>query len=220
MFAAVVPLLATAYMLPDASTGTPLLRRSVSPLLSEAPVLIPPSVPTFGLSEREQIRFRHMILAEEPLPHEVFGLQILFGAIGTQIAGFVGCLMGTFQIAPCVSWLPGVVGDGLRTVGWQAFAVARSGARTSVTAWRASGMAVALAATIAAIRRFDEHMHVSAAVGHAGLSMLKLLWRMVTAFAGGLAMAGGVAARQVGVGGGAGDAPPPATGDAPPRAAD
>ena len=83
--------------------------------------MIPPCVPTFGLSEREQLRFRHMILADEPLPHEVFGLQFLAGAAGTQVAGLVGLLMGAFQIAPCLSWVPGPPGNGLRIIGWQTF---------------------------------------------------------------------------------------------------
>ena len=42
-----------------------------------------------------------MIMPDEPLPHEVFGLQVLLGAIGTQIAGFVGC-DGHLPGGPCL----------------------------------------------------------------------------------------------------------------------
>ena len=57
--------------------------RSPAPLLADSAVYIPSRLPTFGLSEREQVRFRYMILSAEPLPHEVFGLQILLGVMGS-----------------------------------------------------------------------------------------------------------------------------------------
>ena len=151
-------------------------RRATAPILSE--VVIPRSIPAFGLSEREQIRFRHMIMPDEPLPHEVFGLQVLLGAIGTQIAGFVGCLMGTFQVAPCLSWLPGKFGDGIRQMGWQSFAVMRSGARWTVTLYRASGMVNFVKALQPAFARS------SALVGAICLAIVRFLYTSLIAVVG------------------------------------
>lgn len=102
----------------------------------------PPRLPTFGLTEREQIRLRHMVLSKEPLPHEIFGLQILIGAMGTQVAGLLGMIFGTCQIAPCISWLPGRVGDTVRATGWQTFAGVRSACILTSDGWRESGLQV------------------------------------------------------------------------------
>ena len=165
-----------------------------------------------------------MILAEEPLPHEVFGLQILIGAVGTQIAGFVGCLMGTFQVAPCLSWLPGKAGNGVRAIGWQAFAVMRAGARSSVTVWRASGMQAAAGAVVDASQNFDRTHRISARTRAACLVVLRVVWRSLLGVASTFATAGGAAARHVGGGSSAAKSPsagePQGGGGAPPSAPD
>jgi hypothetical protein len=138
-----------------------------------------------------------MILSEEPLPHEVFGLQVLIGAIGTQVAGFVGCLMGTFQIAPCISWMPGRVGDGVRAVGWQTFAVLRSWAHATSTTWRVSGAATAGKGLVAACKRFDRDTRATALASAACLAVLRFIWRGFEGLASTVATAGAAAARGV-----------------------
>ena len=141
------------------------------------------------------MRFRYMILSAEPLPHEVFGLQILLGVMGTQIAGLVGCLMGTFQVAPCLSWLPGKAGHGLRYLGWQTFAMLRSSARSSVTLWRKSGLSSAADGTFTTARKIDEDTKASARASALSLAVLRASWTLVLGFFGTVANAGNAAAR-------------------------
>jgi len=184
--------------------GSPYHRRAAHAKLTEN-VVIPACFPTLGFTEREQIRFRHMILVSEPLPHEVFGLQVLLGAVGSQAAGFVGCLMGTFQIAPCLCWLPGRFGDSVRIVGWHAFAALRSCARTGVGLWRASGIQASAASLIAATRRFDRDVKASARAGAVCMAVLRLAWRVLVAGAATVATAGGAARRVTSSRGGVAD---------------
>ena len=191
-------------------------RRSAAPILSDSAVIIPNRLPTFGLSEREQVRFRYMLLRAEPLPHEVFGLQILLGAVGTQIAGLVGCLMGTFQIAPCLSWLPGSAGDGLRFVGWKMFALLRSGARSSVMLWHASGLSSAASNTVAAFGRIDQDMRASERATAVSRAVLQFAWKVFVGLASTVATAGGVAARRATAGRASRDGAAAAS-SAPPR---
>ena len=42
-------------------------------------VIVPDKLPSFGLTERENLRLSYMVRREEPLFQEVFGLQMLFG---------------------------------------------------------------------------------------------------------------------------------------------
>ena len=167
-------------------------RRCAVPRLSDSSVIIPNRLPTFGLTEREQVRFRYMLLRAEPLPHEVFGLQILLGAAGTQIAGIVGCLMGTFQIAPCLSWLPGAAGDGLRFAGWKMFAFLRMGARSIASFWHASGLSAVTT------QRTDD-TRASERATAASRAVLLLPWKVFVGLASTIATARGVAARRAGV---------------------
>ena len=106
--------------------------------LEEAPLRLP----TFGLTEREQIRFSHMILPHEPLPHEMLGLQVLLGAVGTQLAGLLGMIFGTCQIAPFLSWAPGRFGGAMRLSGWHTFTAVRTSYLSIATAMRVSGAQV------------------------------------------------------------------------------
>ena len=141
LFQAAILLLANSAAAFIGHTGRLLPSPSIAMAASDADVC-PPRLPTFGLSEREQIRFRYMVLRSEPLPHEIFGLQVLLGAIGTQLAGFVGFIFGSCQIAPCVSWLPGTVGDKFRATGWLTFSSVRSACMWTSSVWRETGLHV------------------------------------------------------------------------------
>ena len=195
---------AAGYMVPTAQPARPRAAAAVgrlahAPRLADSQgVVIPASLPTFGLSEREQIRFRHMILHEEPLPHEVFGLQVLFGAIGTHIAGLIGCIMGTFQIAPCLSWVPGHFGDALRTVGWQAFALLRAVARATSAVWRVSGLRATFSALFAGCSTFNRETRLSHRAGSVFMNVIRLAMHALATLLGGMATAGGAVARGVG----------------------
>ena len=123
------------------TAGRALPSPSIAMAASDADVC-PPRLPTFGLSEREQIRFRYMMLRSEPLPHEIFGLQVLLGVIGTHLAGFIGFIFGSCQLAPCVSWLPGTVGDKFRATGWLTFSSVRSACMWTSSVWRETGLQV------------------------------------------------------------------------------
>lgn len=84
-------------------------------------VVIPNSMPTFGLSARQSMRLAYMYRREEPLPQEIFGLQVLIGLVGSQLMGVMGAVMGFFQFAPCLSFFPGQGGEILRATGWHIF---------------------------------------------------------------------------------------------------
>jgi hypothetical protein len=99
---------------------------------------------TFGLSERERVRFNHLILRHEPLVHEVIGLQVLLGALGSRVWGLAGGLLGSLQFAPCLGCLPGRSGEAFRIVGWHTFVCMRTGAMYSVRLWHASGLQTAV----------------------------------------------------------------------------
>ena len=75
---------------------------------------------SFGLTPREGFRISHMFKRDEPLPQEMFGLQVLLAMAGSSLAGWCGALLG-FQFAPAATFAPGRVGDGFRYAGWQSF---------------------------------------------------------------------------------------------------
>ena len=87
-------------------------------------VIIPDRLPSFGLSERESTRFDHMFRRDEPLLQEVFGMQMLFGMLGSRASGILGFVLGVGQIGPFFSFMPGRLGDASRTIGWYVFAAA------------------------------------------------------------------------------------------------
>ena len=89
-------------------------------------VIIPDKMPSFGLSKRENLRLSYMYLKDEPLLLEVFGLQMLFGALGAQ-AGLGGFVLGAWQFAPFASLVPGRAGNVLRMAGWHIFDFVISG---------------------------------------------------------------------------------------------
>ena len=83
-------------------------------------LVVPDKLPSFGLTERENLRMRYMQLRDEPLLYEVFGLQIFVGMIGSK-AGFFGFLSGASQLGPALSFMPGRGGHLLRAAGWHTF---------------------------------------------------------------------------------------------------
>ena len=46
---------------------------------------------------------------------------MLLGMIGSNVMGFVGVVLGAFQFAPCISMIPGRVGEVFRITGWHIF---------------------------------------------------------------------------------------------------
>ena len=72
-------------------------------LMSAAPdngeVVIPDKFPTFGLSPRQQLRLSNMQTRGEPLIQEIFGLQVVLGALGSQTHGMLGFVLGFFQVS-------------------------------------------------------------------------------------------------------------------------
>ena len=94
-----------------------------------------PSASALGFTEREALRMSVMMLRSEPLPHEIFGLQLLVGSAGGYLAGFIGLLLGTLHLAPGMAYIPGRPGESFRRAGWQTFAGVRAGVRRSEAAW-------------------------------------------------------------------------------------
>ena len=116
---------------------------------SDDAVVVPDKFPTFGLSERQQLRLSCMFTRDEPLMHEIIGLQVLFGAIGSRINGAIGFILGFFQVswashlqvsstltltlidvmhahgllqvAPFFSIVPGRCGDSIRALGYMIY---------------------------------------------------------------------------------------------------
>ena len=84
-------------------------------------IIVPDRLPTFGLSERESMRLSYMVKSTEPIFPETFGLQVLFGMLGSQLHGFVGFIIGVGQLGPLSSMLPGRCGHLFRGAGWWAF---------------------------------------------------------------------------------------------------
>ena len=48
-------------------------------------IVVPDKLPSFGLTERENLRLAYMFRKDEPLVQEIFGLQVLFGWLGAQL---------------------------------------------------------------------------------------------------------------------------------------
>ena len=82
---------------------------------------IPSSFPSFGMTARESMRLNHMFRKDEPLIQEIFGLQVLFGMIGSFYHGLIGFVIGMAQFAPVASLVPGRVGGAFRAAGWHIF---------------------------------------------------------------------------------------------------
>jgi len=133
-------------------------------------VIVPDSLPTFGLSEREQWRLSHMSLPEEPLPQEIFGLQVLAGTAGSQAAGFIGAVMAATQLAPCLCFMPGRVGNAFRLAGWHSFVATRHTCKVATSAVRAT-----VRVTMPLAQRFDEATSARVRAHAASLFMMQAL---------------------------------------------
>ena len=88
---------------------------------SSTAVIVPDKLPSFGLTERENLRLTYMLRPDEPLLHEVVGLQMLFGWLGALLSGVVGFLIGIGQVAPILSFIPGLAGHAIRGAGYRFF---------------------------------------------------------------------------------------------------
>ena len=126
-------------------------------------------------TERQRVRFSFMILSTEPLPHEIFGLQALFGTVGATVYGMVGFLLGAFQLAPIASWAPGRCGEMLRSAGWGSFTALRSAALRMQKVWQqlrrwdeATGTSAMMLAMLVAVRQQGVTMKRGAALRLAG----------------------------------------------------
>ena len=99
---------------------------------------IPNKLPSFGLSKRESTRLSCMFRRDEPLLQEVLGLQVLLGMIGSNVMGFVGIVLGCFQFAPCLSMIPGRVGEVFRITGWHIFSALLKFFEVADRMWRST----------------------------------------------------------------------------------
>jgi len=84
-------------------------------------IIVPDKLPSFGLTERENLRLSYMVRREEPLFQEVFGLQMLFGWLGAFYSGAIGLVVGAGQLAPLLGFCPGRAGHLFRGAGYRFF---------------------------------------------------------------------------------------------------